>query len=154
MPNRPRHALATTLYLTAFALAGCAGGAPPPGAKSADTVPEPDTIEEAQAQLERARAELEPGGPKSESTPSSVAPEAPSPPPPPPSTSAAGAAGGASASERMGAAPECVTLCRAISSMRRAVSAICRMAGEGDARCTDAKKVLQESEGRVVSCGC
>jgi hypothetical protein len=38
--------------------------------------------------------------------------------------------------------------------MRRAVAALCRMAGEADARCEDAKHTLSESEQRVAACGC
>jgi hypothetical protein len=38
--------------------------------------------------------------------------------------------------------------------MRRAVAALCRMTGEEDARCEDAKKTLNESESRVARCHC
>jgi hypothetical protein len=41
-----------------------------------------------------------------------------------------------------------------MSSMRRAVEAICRMAGDADARCTDARKTLKDSEAKVAGCGC
>jgi hypothetical protein len=38
--------------------------------------------------------------------------------------------------------------------MRRAVDAICRMAGAQDARCLDARKILKDDEARVAPCGC
>lgn len=107
---------------------------------------EPSTIEEAQAQLDRAKAQLAaagaPTGPAAASatgTSTSTAPtEAPQ----------AGGAGGAAP------ASPCVTACQAIASMHRAVDAICRMAGQDDARCSDAKKTLGDSQAKVASCGC
>jgi hypothetical protein len=38
--------------------------------------------------------------------------------------------------------------------MRRAVTAICRIAGDTDARCEGAKQTLVDSESRVKTCGC
>lgn len=162
MPYPKRHAIVIGLVLAAAVVlvGGCGGAVPMGAAKSADSAPEPATIEEAQAQLDQARAELEGRAPKSESSlaPSTAgAPPAsvpsPSPPaPPPPTTTATG--GVAQGAESPGAGSECVTRCRALASMRRAVAAICRMAGDDDSRCTDAKRVLQESEARVASCGC
>lgn len=107
---------------------------------------EPSTIEEAQAQLDRAKAQLAaagtPAGPAAASatgTSTSAAPTA--------APQSGASAGGAPASP-------CVTACQAIASMHRAVDAICRMAGQDDARCTDAKKTLGDSQAKVVSCGC
>jgi hypothetical protein len=51
-------------------------------------------------------------------------------------------------------ASECASSCRAIASMRRAVGALCRMTGDQDTRCVEAKRTLQESEARVSACGC
>jgi len=48
----------------------------------------------------------------------------------------------------------CALPCHAITSMRRAVDAICRMAGEKDARCVAARKTLSDDEARVAPCGC
>jgi len=48
----------------------------------------------------------------------------------------------------------CATPCHAIASMRRAVDAICRMAGAQDARCVAARKTLSDDEARVAPCGC
>jgi hypothetical protein len=41
-----------------------------------------------------------------------------------------------------------------MSSMRRAVDAICRLAGESEQRCIDARATLKTSETRVAGCGC
>jgi hypothetical protein len=112
---------------------------------------EPATIEEAQAQLERARAQL-PGWA-------------------PPTTPVTGAsvetpgAGGTTQSAESGPSTvprevdtepqhRCGNACGAMTSMRHAVEAICRMAGEADARCTDARKTLRDSEVKVAGCGC
>lgn len=38
--------------------------------------------------------------------------------------------------------------------MERAVAAVCRLAGEADAKCTNAKKVLDENMVRVKACAC
>jgi hypothetical protein len=133
-------------YLLLLFFVGCAAS---PGAKKAmePEGPAPSTIEEAEAELSRARTSLE-GPPASQPVPSQ-APQGgvvqPSPPPPP-----------------MAPAPRvearetstCETPCRAIASMRRAVSTICRLAGEEDARCTNAREVLKSNEKRVASCGC
>jgi hypothetical protein len=108
---------------------------------------EPATVEEAQAQLGRAVSELRAvtlggtgGGAGSQPT-------------------TTGIAGGETKSAETPAADRpadarCVTGCRAITSMRRAVAAICRLAGEQDGRCTDARKTLGDSETKVAGCGC
>jgi hypothetical protein len=44
--------------------------------------------------------------------------------------------------------------CRALTSMRSAVTALCRMTGNEDARCVDAKRTLADSEGRISPCSC
>ena len=131
---------------------GCAASpaAAPSAAEPAMTreLREPATIEEAQAQLERARAEL-PGA-------HSVGP----PTPTTPTQSGAGAAAESttradvSGSTQKAAESRCGNACGAMSSMRRAVDAICRMAGDADARCTDARKTLKDSEAKVAGCGC
>jgi hypothetical protein len=127
---------------------GCAAGAgTAPSAKSA-LEPEPSTVEEAQAQLAQGREQIE--GP----------------------TSAASGAGGAALTESPPAAPAsvspsaapesgqktredaCAVPCRAIASMRRAVDAICRIAGAQDTRCVEARKTLSDDEARVARCGC
>jgi hypothetical protein len=95
---------------------------------------EPTTIEEAQAQLEQARAQL-PGAPVDRSTPATTAtPDS--------------ATGGA------GATTACGNACGAMVSMHHAVDAICRIAGDADARCTDARRTMKDSETKVAGCGC
>jgi hypothetical protein len=126
--------------------------------KSGVLEPEPATIQEAQAQLERARAQLGAGagaagglgaargtGSVTSATTTTEAPTS--------RVEAAPPAASASADEG-GRAAACMTPCRAIASMRRAVEAICRMAGAQDTRCTDARKTLGDSETRVAGCGC
>jgi hypothetical protein len=142
----------------AVASSGCAaeGGA---GAKAA-AAPEPTTVEEAQAQLDDARQQIE-------------GTVAPAPPAAGAGGSVTGAPAGPVAPADMPAAPQasvqstapleseqdarkdsCATPCRAIASMRRAVDAICRMAGAQDARCVRARKTLSDDEARVAACGC
>lgn len=48
----------------------------------------------------------------------------------------------------------CAVACRALTSMKRAAEAVCRLAGESDARCADARKRVSESATRVASCAC
>jgi len=132
---------------------GCAASptappaAPEPSAEALST--EPTTVEEAQAELERARAEL--GG-----TP--VAPLAAAT-----GTTTAAAEGGTPKTEAARAPSpspvakqemRCASACRAMTSMKRAVDAICRLAGESDGRCTDARKTLRDGEAKVAGCGC
>jgi hypothetical protein len=107
-----------------------------------------DELGQAVAELERARAELEGAFAKQKARPSS----APS--------------GGATASrgadldqapakaDKKGAESSCGTACRAFSSLGRAASAVCRLAGEKDARCTHAHHVVADAEKRVAVCGC
>ena len=143
------------LGLVGACVAGCAAearapaAAPAAGAKAAEEpAAEPATIEEAQAQLARARSDLGgwtgPGGAHLDST-STTKP--------------------AEGEERkkveqplstgdLREGPACATACRAIGSMKRAVDAICRMAGEADPRCTDARKTLADSVERTAGCGC
>jgi hypothetical protein len=154
-----RHALFACLLIGVLVpgAAGCAANAPnaaSPAPRAAPILePEPTTVEEAQAQLERARATI--GGAPADRAPSA-------PPPPPSATTTSEAPGpqptspgaGPSADSGQASAGPCVEACRAIASMRRAVGVICRLAGEDDARCVDAKKSLGDSEGRVSKCGC
>ena len=48
----------------------------------------------------------------------------------------------------------CATACKAFASLQRAADAVCRLAGEDDARCDHAKKVVTENGRRVAECGC
>lgn len=49
---------------------------------------------------------------------------------------------------------KCERACKAFSSLERAASGICRIAGESDARCTKARGVVTEHRPRVAACGC
>jgi hypothetical protein len=103
----------------------------------------PRTIAEAQDQIARARAALDSGAPGSSSgETSSSRPSTTSPSPPEP--------------RRPADAPAdpCLSSCRALDSMRRAVEALCRMTGDGDDRCVDAKKTLSDSTSRLSTCRC
>lgn len=98
---------------------------------------EPRTVEEAQDRIARARAELE--------TPPAQPGAASATPPAKQEESRRAESGSASA---------CSNPCRALQSMKRAVEALCRMAGDSDTRCTDARRTLDESTSRVASCRC
>ena len=145
-------------------LAGCGGAAPEPAAPSspaakspddARTTGEPGSVEEAQAQIAAARAQL--GGAGSDSSPNRFAPApgaAPAAGTSPPPASSPAAPPAADSSTRPSSQDRCGGPCRALSSMRRAVTALCRMTGNDDARCADAKRTLVESEGRIAPCSC
>jgi hypothetical protein len=147
------------------ALGGCAAeskqapASPATGGEAAKTEVlegEPATIEEAQARIERARAML--GGvlagagtpSNGAGTTSTVTPSLP----PAVSHDAESRSAPGKAGADDGRRAQCATPCNAIASMRRAVEAICRMAGTDDARCTDARKTLGDSEAKVAPCGC
>lgn len=138
-----------TLFLGSSLVFAACGGAMPPmeapgkaGGYAPAPEPEPQTIEEATAQLERAKAAFD------KRTAPVAMPTAPTgtmqvEPRPPTHIEATGAA-----------ADECTNLCRAFSSMQRAQAAICRLAGEGDPRCADAKRVVEDNAKRVAQCRC
>lgn len=131
------------LVFAAF-LAACGGAAEPraPGRTAAEPPePEPTTVEEAQSDINKARAELL--SPPPPAAPADAAPTTPS----------AGAANKASEESKTESA-SCQSPCRAIASMRRAVTALCRMTGADDNRCLDAKKTLADSEMKIRPCGC
>lgn len=48
----------------------------------------------------------------------------------------------------------CAIACKAFASLKRAADAVCRLAGEDDARCDHAKKLVDENGRRVAQCGC
>jgi hypothetical protein len=49
---------------------------------------------------------------------------------------------------------QCASPCRALASMKRAVEALCRMTGESDTKCVDARKTLADNVGKTASCKC
>jgi hypothetical protein len=134
---------------TVVACGGAESGSPAPRApESKAPSREPATIEEAQDDIARAKAEL--GG----AEPSDAKRFAPAPPPPPPPTQP-GAGGSSPRVDSTPSADSCQSPCRAIASMRRAVGALCRMTGDDDTRCSDAKKTLADSEAKInASCAC
>jgi hypothetical protein len=153
--------IAGLVAMLALGIAACGGGADAAPAKApgsterskedSDKLVEPKTVEEAQDQIARARAELEvasrtPTGDASSSStpPKATEPKAESRPSP---------QGGASPHEER-YADTCGSPCRALASMRRAVEALCRLTGDGDNRCADARRTLTESTTRISSCKC
>lgn len=63
-----------------------------------------------------------------------------------------GPAGGAS---RLAAGDaRCPEACKAMSSLRRAAAAVCRLAGDATDRCTRAKGIVKGSEARLAACKC
>ena len=131
------------LALAAAITAGCAASPARSGAQP-PTEPGPATIEQAQAELARARTEL--GLPPSDTT---------TPAPQLELRKSEEKTTDLDATRReAGPDGECGNACKAMASMRRAVEAICRMAGESDPRCTDARKTLTDSASRVGACGC
>ncbi|MDB4938133.1 MAG: hypothetical protein JWP87_5105 [Labilithrix sp.] len=155
-------ALASVLAGVAACGGAAEGGMPasksPGAAPPADSAP--STIEEAQQQIAAARAELA-GASASES--SRFAPEPPAAaPPPPPASEPSRPSSTDSSAQRPSAAPKanadaadrCGSPCRALASMRRAVTALCRMTGDEDTRCVDAKRTLTDSKARIAPCSC
>ncbi len=142
---------ATVAASLAIAVAAC-GGAPMSSPKSpAERVEaDPATVEEAQARIDRDLQALGGGGGGSMglTAPAEPAPQKhtdapPAAPPPEPSSTDAD-----------GATDVCASSCRALASMRRSVEVLCRLAGDGDERCTKARSTLSESEARVSSRAC
>jgi hypothetical protein len=134
------------LFLAALPLIAACGGASgksPAAPSSAVQEPEPTTVEEAQAQLDRAKQQL--GGAPAAGAAAADAPSR--------GESKTGASGATPNAESPPPSP-CASPCHAIASMRRAVSAICRIAGDADILCEGAKKTLADSESRVKTCGC
>ena len=145
-----------TTVAVALALVACGGGggadaAPaktpaqqPYESTDGDTASEPRTIEEAQDRIARARAALEARDDSRVTSEDALRAERPEPPAQP--------QGGASPRQERENA--CGSPCRALASMRRAVDALCRMTGDADERCIDARRTLGESTSRVASCRC
>lgn len=139
-------------FFGGMGLAGCGGGggaasvASPPQAAPKAEESSPTTIEEAEAQIARAKDDL--------ATSAKKARDFDVTPPPPPAPPADEPRSPSSARSEPVHAPQCVSPCRALASMRRAVDALCRLAGDADARCTDARKTLQDSAARVATCRC
>ena len=115
---------------------------------------EPATIEEAQAQLEQARAQLPGAAAFVSTTPAAEAGGVPGPTGGGVTTQSTTETALPDTSSKRRELQRCGNACGAMQSMRHAVDAICRMAGESDARCTDARRTLKDSETKVAGCGC
>jgi hypothetical protein len=121
-----------------------AAPAAPPPASTLAAEPEPRTLDEAEALLEKARADLD-------------------------RLALSGAPPGASANASAGAQAErseadaqpaakaqspCPSACRAFASLGRAADAVCRLDAEGGERCERARRIREDASRRVASCGC
>ena len=154
--------------VTGADLVACGGAdsAPPkapssaaPAEEAREAEQEPRTVEEAQSQIARARADLGgaptgsggsgTGADSTASTSTDAKADASKKPSSPQSRPSAGAE-----PPREASPDACANPCRALTSMRRAVSALCRLTGDTDNRCSDARRTLSESEGRVRPCKC
>lgn len=171
------------LAVLGAALASACGGATP-SPKAGRTTTTYATVDEAQRALDDAEKKLvRARGPAADAlrsekkdaapTPTGAAPTTPTTPtggvaqPAPPQAqpippSATRATERAPHAEDVGKASDgdeesgtpCELACRALASMKRAADAVCRLAGEADPRCTDARRRVSESETRVAACSC
>lgn len=159
-----RLARPTLLLALARTLAACGAAqreptapatAPPPSSIAAHEAEgrAPETVDEARAAIERARRDIDalsPGGPSDAPAAAAQSPAAEAP-----TAQPAEVAGRAEARPGSGAASSsCARACSALASMRRAVDALCRMSGDADASCVDAKKTLDSSTARAARCAC
>lgn len=157
MTALPLRSLAPALLgASVIALAACGGGAEARAPMSVGVTPEPTTVEGAQEEIARLHEQLR-GGPAPSGDARRVVPAQPvvpatAPPDPPSTPSAAGK--GASQAAPSTEDSRCSNPCRALASMRRAVTALCRMTGDTDLRCVDAKRTLSDSERSVSRCSC
>ena len=133
--------------------AGAAPKAPPAQDRTpaAEETTEPASVEAAQAQIERARTELDPGRARTMTEKAETAPADHAAPPLPPDAAGGGRSEGRPSPQ---ATDTCGSPCRALASMRRAVDALCRMTGDEDHRCVEARRTLTESTTRVGACSC
>jgi hypothetical protein len=129
----------------------------PPAASTAPApeAAEPRTLEEAEALLERSRADLERLA-LNEPAPTSAGAVAPKAAPAPPARAESrrldeGADGAPPAAK---ADSQCDTACRAFASLTRASDAVCRLDADGGKRCDRARQIREQASQRVASCGC
>jgi hypothetical protein len=129
--------------------------APPPSPAAASSLAEsePRTLAEAEAQLERAQAELDRVALLAPS-PEGVAAAPQAAPPRDRALPKRAERAEADAESAPPADNPCQTACRAFSSLARASDAVCRLATDGGARCERAKQLREEASRRVASCGC
>lgn len=118
-------------------------------ATAAMSAPREDDLQSAQAELERARVELN----------QALAARAPGAHAPKPSSGGAAASRGAAdeapaKAEKKSEGSSCSMACRAFSSLDRAAAAVCRITGEKDGRCSHAHAVVADAKKRVAVCPC
>jgi hypothetical protein len=115
------------------------------------------SIADAEAALARAESELNQAlvasTASADGAPKRKAPSAPAAGAAPPSPAKPGALADEEASGDS-VANRCAVACRAFGSLRRAADAVCRLAGEADARCKRAQGVVNQSRSRVSACSC
>jgi hypothetical protein len=115
---------------------------------------EPQTLAEAEALLERAKADLDRLALNEPAPPAAGAAAATTPSPAPPARhERADKADDAPAPAAKGQ-DTCETACRAFSSLTRASDAVCRLDTAGGKRCERARQVREDASQRVASCGC
>lgn len=138
-----------------------------PGTLSSE--PEPQTLADAEALLERSRADIDrlalnepaPPPPVTTGAAGAVAPSS-APAPAPASAAPAPRDEARSADKAEAEAPRaqakevsaCETACKAFSSLTRASDAVCRLDAEGGQRCARARQIQQDAGRRVASCSC
>lgn len=109
------------------------------------------TLEQAEAALARAKAELETALVTDKAKGGEGAPATGGP-----ARRRAGRAeeSEAKASPAAKAVSPCINACRAFASLERAAAAVCRLAGDANERCSRARRVLADSGERVTACRC
>jgi hypothetical protein len=135
---------------------GYAAPPPPPApeapastAAEREEAPTFHTLEQAEAALEQAQAELASVWPELGTGKSKAGPAAQAPARRSADEGKAESSAGANAD-----ASRCETACRAFSSLERAAGAVCRLAGDGTDRCTRARQLVASNQKRVSHCGC
>lgn len=169
--------LASWAMLAALAT-GCAKSSEAPAAAPAQETtgspgtlssePEPQTLADAEALLEKSRADLdrlalnEPAPPPAVAAGAAAPTSAPAPAPEPAAPKAAPRDEARSADKAEAEAPRaqakevnaCETACKAFSSLTRASDAVCRLDAPDGQRCARARQIQQDASRRVSSCSC
>jgi hypothetical protein len=147
--------------LVVFGLVAACGGAAeqaparsPGGGRKADDAEKapPMSVEEAQEQIRLAREQL--FGPPPADARNTTEPTTSSTTPREPAAEPAARPSAPRAEVQPDHQDKCASPCRALASMRRAVTALCRMTGDTDERCETAQRTLKESETRAATCRC
>lgn len=133
-----------------------------PVSPSVELAPEPEsepkTLAEAEALLDRARADLDRLAlndlPRSGAAPAAAAPGGAPSPAPRGRAEARRDDKSADGAEEAKAADACQTACKAYSSLTRASDAVCRLDADGGKRCERARQIREEASHKVASCGC